>query len=222
MMHIIIVGGDEMVYFLARQLQDKGNHITIINKSQLRCNQLFQQTRATVVHGDGTSLASLEGAGARMADVLLALTPYDQDNLISCQIAQKVFGVPHTIALVNDPDNEEVFHKLGVTQAFSSTRIIASMIEQQAGFDAVTQLMPIGEGHIHVAEVSLNDDAPAVGKSLMDLHISSETLVACIIRGDDVIIPRGADRLQPGDHLLIISKPGYEEKDLKLILGDGG
>lgn len=220
MMRIILIGGNETVYFLARQLKTKDHHITIINRDEFHCQQLFRHTDATVIHGDGTDQNTLEEAGARQADVVLALTPYDQDNLVSCQIAKKIFGVPRTIALVNDPENEEVFQKLGVTDAFSSTHVIASMIEQRASFDDITRLMPVGEGHIHVADVKLDRYSPVIGKNLMELNISEHTLIACILRNDEVIIPRGQNQLEVGDHVVLISKPGYEEADLRILTGD--
>lgn len=220
MMRIILIGGSETVYFLARQLRNRDHKVTIINRDEQRCQELFAQTSATVILGDGSSQSVLEEAGARQADIVLALTPNDFDNLVACQIAQKIFGVPRSVALVNDPDNEEVFRKLGVSHAFSSTRIIGSMIEQQAGFDEITRLMPIGEGRIHITDLKLERHSPAVGKTLGELSLSQETLIACIIRNDEVIIPRGSNQLQVGDHLLVISKPGYEERDLRIITGD--
>lgn len=220
MMRIILIGGGETVYYLARQLKDKSHHVTIINRNAQDCQRLFKHTDATVIHGEGTDQDRLEEAGARKADVVLALTPYDQDNLVACQIAQKIYGVPRTIAMVNDPDNEEIFNQLGVSDAFSSTRIIATMIEQRARFDDIKRLIPVGEGQVHVADVELDEESPVVGKRLMDINLSEDTLIASIVRDDDVIIPRGNNQLQVGDHLLVISKPGNEEKDLEILTGE--
>lgn len=221
-MRIIVIGGDEMVYYVARQLMQKKHRVTIINRDEFECQQLVKQTDATVIHGDGSDQAILEDAGARQADVVLALTPYDQDNLVACQIAQKMYGVPRTIALVNDPENEDVFQTLGVTHAFSATRIIATMIEQRTSFDDIKRLIPVGEGQVHIADIELDRESPAVGKSLADLDLSENALVACIIRGDDVVIPRGHNQLQVGDHVLLISQPGYEEDDMRVLTGEVG
>lgn len=220
MMRIILIGGNETVYFLARDLKRKNHYLTIINRDEYHCQELFRHTDATVIHGEGTDPATLEEAGVRMTDVVLALTPHDQDNLVACQLAAKVYGVPRTIALVNDPENEEIFQQLGVTDAFSSTQIIAKMIEQRASFADITRLMPVGDGHIHVADVKLDKESPVVGKSLLEVELSEHTLVACILRDDEVIIPRGGNRLQVNDHLVLISKPGYEEADIEIITGE--
>ncbi len=218
-MRIIMVGGDKTVYFLARQFVDKGHHVTIINREDTRARELAQQTQALVVLGDGSDVQRLEEAGARRADVVMALTSHDQDNLISCQIAQKMFAVPRTLALVNDPENEDIFRKLGITVAFSATRIIASLIEQQATFDDITALMPIAEGRINVTDVRLDPESPAIGKTLIELELTEGSLIAAIIRNDDVLVPRGATRLQAHDHLILISHPEHEEQDLVTLCG---
>ncbi len=219
-MRVIIIGGDQTVYFLARQFIRRRYHVTIINRDTLRSKELAQQTKATVVLGDGTELARLEEAGARQADVLLALTSHDQDNLIACQIAARNFGVPRTIALVNDPDNEPIFQQLGVTVAFSATRIIGSILDQEAGFEDITALMPLANGRLNVTDVHLAKDSPALGKTLLELELSENSLIACIIRNDEVIVPRGATRLQVDDHLVLITHPEHQTRDLA-VLCDG-
>jgi trk system potassium uptake protein TrkA len=218
-MRVIIIGGSKTVYFLARQFVRRKYHVTIINREPNRAREIAQQTKATVVLGDGTDINRLEEAGARQADVLLAVTNHDQDNLIACQIAQKMFGIPRTIALVNDPDNEEVFKQLGVTIAFSATRIIGSILDQETDFEDVLALMPMARGRINITEVRLAAESPAVGKSLLELDISENSLVACVIRGDEVIVPRGSTRLEADDHLLLISQPQHQKHDLEILCG---
>jgi trk system potassium uptake protein TrkA len=219
-MYVIIVGGDKIAYFLARQLIESDNHVAIINRNVLDAKELARDTRAVVVLGDGTNAAILEEAGIHRADVVIALTPHDQDNLVSCQLAQRLYSVPRTVALVNDPDNEIVFKQLGVSVAFSATQIIASLIEQQTAFEDITRLMTLASGHVHVADLHLQSDSPAVGKSLQELNLTEDTLIACIIRQDQVIIPRGSNRLMANDHLLVISRPETQERDLRILTGE--
>lgn len=218
-MRVIIIGGSKTVYFLARQFVRRKYHVTVINRDAARSRELAQQTKATVVLGDGTDVQRLEEAGARRADVLLALTNHDQDNLIACQIAQKTFSIPRTIALVNDPDNENVFAQLGVTTAFSATRIIGSILDQETDFEDITALMPLAHGRVNVTDVRLDADSPAIGKTLMELELSDNSLVACIIRDDEVIVPRGATRLMANDHLVLISHPEQQKRDLHMLCG---
>lgn len=218
-MRVILIGGDKTVYFLARHFVQRKYHVTIINRDPVRSRELAQKTKATVVQGEGTDVNRLEEAGTRQADVLLALTSHDQDNLIACQIAQKHFGIPRTIALVNDPDNEPIFQKLGVTIAFSATRIIGSIIEQETDFEDITALMPLARGRLNVTDVRLDVDSPAVGKTLTELELTENSLVACIIRDDEVIVPRGSTRLEVNDHMVLISHPEHQMRDLEVLCG---
>jgi len=213
-MRLILIGGNQTVYFLARQFVRRHYHVTIINRDPLRSCALAQQTKATVVLGDGTDVRFLEEAGAREADVLLALTKHDQDNLIACQIAQRLFGIPRTIALVNDPDNEDIFKQLGVTVAFSATRIIGSILDQEANFEEITGLISLAHGRINMWDVRLHAGSPAIGKTVMELNLSDNSLIACIVRNEDVIVPKGSTRLEENDHLVLISHPENQKHDL--------
>ena len=218
-MRIIMVGGDKTVYFLARQFASRDYHVTIINRDPARSKELAEQTKATVVFGDGSDIKRLEEAGARRADVVMALTSHDQDNLIACQIAQKIYGVPRTMALVNDPENEEVFQKLGISAVFSATKIIASLIEQQADFEDITALIPIANGRVNVTDVRLDATSPAIGKSLAEIDLTRGSLVACIIRDDQVVVPHGSTHLLVNDHLILISQPDNQSRDLEMLCG---
>jgi trk system potassium uptake protein TrkA len=218
-MRIILVGGSKTVYFLARQFVRRRYHVTVINRDPIRAREIANETKATVVLGDGTDVHRLEEAGARAADALLAMTNHDQDNLVACQIASRIFSVPRTIALVNDPDNEAIFKQLGVTVAFSATRLIGMILDQETNFEDITAFMPLAQGRVNVTEVRLAPDSPAVGKTLLDLQLTENSLIACIIRNDEVIVPRGATQLEVDDHLLLISHPENQRHDIEVLCG---
>ncbi len=223
-MRVILIGGGETIetiYFLSRLFARRGYRVTIVNPHPAEAQMLSRQVKATVILGDGSDPAVLEEAGARQAEVVLSLTPYDPDNLVACQIAQKVYSVPRTMALVNDPDNEPVFRQLGITEVFSATRVIGSLIEGRTVFDEITHLFPADEGRLHVSEVVLDEKAPAVGKSLMELDLPKDSLVAAIIRQGQVVVPRGEDRLQAADRLILIALPEQQEQALRLLSGEG-
>jgi trk system potassium uptake protein TrkA len=219
-MRLIIIGGNKTVYFLAKQFVQRKYHITIINRDPVRSQELAEQTKATVVLGEGTDVSLLEDAGARMADAVLALTSHDQDNLVVCQIAQRYFGVPRVIAIVNDPDNESVFQKLGVTVAFSPTRIIGAIIDQEASFEDITTLMPLARGRLNIADVRIDAHSPVIGKSLSEIMLTEGSLVACLIRNEEVLVPRGATQLQVNDHLILISHPEHQQQNLVTLCGN--
>jgi trk system potassium uptake protein TrkA len=222
-MRVIISGGGETietVYFLSRLFAERGHRVTILNPYADETQYLSRRVEATVILGDGSDPGALEEAGARRADVLLSLAPYDPDNLVACQVAQKRYGVPRTLALVNDPDNEAVFRQLGINEVFSATRVIGSLMEGRTLFDEITHLFPADEGRRYVTEVVLGDDAPALDKTLQELALPPESVVACILRGGEVLVPQADSRLQVADRLILVTSPGRQEEALKVLTGE--
>ncbi len=219
-MRVILVGEGKILYFLARQFASKGHSTTIVTADQGQASVLSRRIKATVLHGDGSDPGVLEEAGARRADVVLALTARDQDNLAICQIARRMFRVPRTVGLVSDPENEEVFRKLGVSVAFSATQIIARIIEERAGFEEIASLIPVAEGKVTVSEVALRDESPVVERELQRIEFPEGALIGGIIRTGEVIVPRGNTRILAGDRLIVISQPACYDQVLRLLTGE--
>ena len=217
-MNIVIVGGGKTVYHLSRTFISKGYKVTIVNRDQEECIMLARRLKATVVYGDGSDQALLEEAGGNTADVVLAVTPNDQDNLVICQLAGLRFGVPRTLALVNDPENEMVFRELGIA-AVSTTRILSKLIEQRAGFEEIINLIPIDEGKVNLTEVVLRENAPVIGRSLQEIKLPENSLVAYVIRKEHSVVPRGPTVLQLHDRLIVISLPENHGQVLKVLTG---
>lgn len=218
-MKVLIVGGGKTLYFLCRNFTAKGYEVVIINRNPEECVQLARQLTATVVRGDGSDPRILKEAGAMGADAVLAITPNDQDNLVICQLASLQFGVPRAVALANDPDNAEVFDKLGVS-AFSTTNIIGSLIEQRASLEQITNLLPVGEGRVNVTEIVLDGDSPVIGKFLKDIDLPENALVAVVIRDNHPIVPRGGNDLLAGDRVVLITLPENHGPVLKTFTGE--
>jgi len=218
-MKVLIVGGGKTLYYICRNFTARGYQVVIINRNREECVQLARQLTATVVWGDGSDAGILKEAGAMEADAVLAVTPNDQDNLVICQLASLKFGVTRAIALANDPDNAEVFEKLGVC-AFSTTHILGSLIEQRASLDQILNLLPVGEGKVNVTEIILDADSPVVGKFLKDIDLPKNALVAVVIRDKHPIIPRGANDLKKGDRVVLITLPENHGPVLKVFTGE--
>jgi trk system potassium uptake protein TrkA len=217
-MHILIVGGEKVVYFLSRTFLSKGYRVTIVNRHRDECTQLARRLKATIVFGDGSDPQILEEAEADTADAVLAVTPNDQDNLVICQLAELRFRVPRRLALVNDPENEQVFRELGIT-AVSTTRILSSLIEQRAGYEDIINLIPIEEGKVNLTEVVLPESSPVIGRPLSDIALPGNSLVAYILRQAQPIVPRGPTVLRAQDRLIIITLPENHGQVLKALTG---
>ena len=219
-MKIILIGGSKLAYFLAKQFASKNYYTTIINADLEEAKTLSRTLKATVIHGQGSDPTTLSEAGAYQADVVLSLTTHDEDNLIACQIAQKEYGVPRTIALVNDPENQPIFEKLGITVAFSATQIIASLIEQQTASSDIQNLLPIAEGKVNVTEIALEQDNPVVGLTINDVRLPDGTLIACILRQGEVIVPSGENSLRALDRLVVIGQPESYGELMRLLCSE--
>lgn len=128
-MYVIVIGGGKVGYFLARDLLERGDEVTLIEKNPARAEWLESQLGSIVMGGDGDEMAFLRTTGMDRADAVAAVTGDDEDNLIALQVAKKHFNVPLTIARVNNPSNVEIFKALGVDQAVSATEVLLGVLE---------------------------------------------------------------------------------------------
>lgn len=218
-MKVFIVGGGRSVYFLTKAFFSKGHSVTIVNKNHDECREIAGKLKATVIHGDGTDPAVLEEAAVYEADALVAITPYDHDNLVACQLARIEFHVPRVLALVDDPHNSELFESLGI-KVFPATSMLVSIIEQQTALDEITNLMPIGGGRANVTEIEIVEDAPVVGKEIHELELPQDSLIALIMRTDTPVIPHGATVLQAHDRIAVITLPGNHAQVVRSLTGE--
>ena len=140
-MYIIVIGGGKIGYTLVKTLVADGHEVLVLEKQQIRCHRVAGDLGNIVFHGDGCEAATLEEVGAGRADMVIAVTGEDEDNLVACQVSKHKFHVPQTIALINDPRNEDIFKKLGVDVTVSTTNIILSHIEHELPAVIVVGLM---------------------------------------------------------------------------------
>ena len=135
-MNITIVGCGKKVTFLVDSLLHEHNNLTVIDNDLEECVQFSHAfENITVIHGDGSKPYILKEAAVDDMDLMIAITNFDADNLVICQLAKKVFGVKRAFATVNDPTNVYVFKRLGINTAVSATRVMAEIIGQMASTD---------------------------------------------------------------------------------------
>ena len=153
-MYVVIAGGGKIGEYLANVLLESGNDVTIIEEDLETADRLsvVLQGRYLVIHGDGCDSKYQEDAGIRRADVFVATTGQDDDNLVSCEIAQRVFNVPRCIARVNSPKNLRIFHEVGI-ECVSSTTLIANLIEEETLLGSVSVVSSLTHGNVMLTEV---------------------------------------------------------------------
>jgi trk system potassium uptake protein len=218
-MNIIIVGGGMKVHFLTKSFLAKGYDITIINDDIEYCKKLSRKHHAKVVYGDGSLPTILEDAGIEFSDAVIAVTPYDPVNLVICQLAHKVYEVPKSLAVVNDPNNIAIFKKLGVETVISTAEIISSLIEQRVLIDDIIDLIPIEGGKVSIMELEMHPEYPAVGKRMQELNFPEDAIVSCIMRNGNVVIPFGKTCIHANDRLIILFSPPVRSNVFKALSG---
>lgn len=202
---VLLIGGFHKANTLANSLLKKGFAITIINNNDKDCLFLAENSEFNVIRGDGSKPFVLSDAGAEDQDIAIALTENDDDNLVICELCKKKFGIPKTVALVNDPKKTEFFYKMGIDSVVCAINAITSIIEQQAFLDKMETMIPIGQGHIRIAEVPIPPNSKVIMKKISELSLPKEVIIGCILRGEQSMIPRGDTRLLAGDILVLIS-----------------
>jgi trk system potassium uptake protein len=221
-MYIVISGGGKVGLQLGRLLSGKGHTVALIEKKPEIVGRLADElpTGILLVEGDGCDLHVQEDAGTRRADVFVAVTGSDQDNLVACQLAKVRFGVKRALARVNSQKNEYTFNALGI-EGISSTTVICNLIEKEMNVGDMFTLHILKKGRLSLVEIGLPESDCAVdGKKVSDLALPRHAVLVSIVRGDEVIIPHGDTVLEAGDRVIAVT-PLDEEQALRLSLGGG-
>jgi trk system potassium uptake protein TrkA len=219
-MYIIIAGGGKVGYYLTKTLVNEGYEILLIEKNPKKVAVYAERFGSVVMEGDAAELSTLEAAGTARADVVVAVTGDDEDNLVICQTAKRLFNVPRTIARVNNPKNEEIFRRLGIDVTVSSTNIILSIIEQEIPERGLVHLMTLKHAQVAIVEATVEEGAPVAGKTLAELDIPPNVIVSAVLRDGSLILPKGDTVLQPDDEVIALANRENEEAFREMMTGD--
>lgn len=219
-MFILIVGGGNVGYYLAKALNGSSHEVVLMEKDRQVFRMIADELGELVVQGDGCEVRLLEEAGAARADAVIAVTGDDEDNLVICQMAKRMFNVPRTIARVNNPLNEELFHRLGVDATVSSTKIIQNLIEQEIHTGDVIPLAALKRGRLEVVDIEITEQSPVINKPISEVDLPPESLLMCIVREDRALIPRGDTRFEAGDTVVALVRAELEPDLRTVFAGD--
>jgi trk system potassium uptake protein TrkA len=187
--YLIVVGGGKVGYYLTKTLINEGYEVLLIEKNPRKCEVYTERFGAVVMNGDGAEAATMSAAGAARADVVIAVTGDDEDNLVICQLAKHRFRVKRAIARVNNPKNEELFRTLGIDVTVSTTNVILSLIEQQIPDLHFVHLLALKHADVALVEATLAPTSPFADHTLADIRLPDETSIIAILREGEVIIP---------------------------------
>jgi trk system potassium uptake protein TrkA len=218
-MYIIVVGGGQVGYHLAKALLVDGHEVLVIEKNAAASQSLSNELGGSIVlHGDGCEATTLADAGTSRADMFVAVTGDDEDNLVACQVAKHKFAVPRTIARVRNPRSEILFRKLGVDVTVSSTSIILEHIEHEMPSHPLLHLMAIRDRGLEIVEVTIPADSRCVGKKVQDISMPAEAVLSLIIRRLQKPIIPGPDTVIEAEDQIVAVTPADSESDLRAAL----
>lgn len=210
-MYIIVVGGGKVGYYLANALLSEGHEVLILEKDAKKCEFIAEQLGSVVVRGDGCEARTLADAGTERADMLIAVTNEDEDNLVACQVAKHKFNVPRTIARINNPKNEALFKKLGIDVTVSSTNLILEHIEEEVPTHPLVHLLTLKGGGLEIVEMKIPSNSSVVGKRMKDVNLPPDSVICLMIGKWGAQVPTGDTILEAEAQLIAVTKPEAEE-----------
>ncbi len=210
-MYIVIIGGGKVGFYLAKELVEANHEVLIIERNAAKCAEIQEELGEIVMRGDGCEAAIQEQAGSGRADLLLAVTGEDEDNLVASQVAKHVFNVPRVVARINNPKNQQIFRKLGIDSTVSATSAIMSHIEQELPMHPLISLMTLRHG-FEIVEIKIPSTSAVVGRPLRDVLLPHQSLIWGIVDAEgNPKAPTPETIVHAGDEIVAVTLQENEE-----------
>jgi trk system potassium uptake protein TrkA len=211
-MYIIVGGGGDVGYYVTKSLFNQGHEVLLLEKGWTRYQALKEELGQSVFRGDACEAKTMDEVGASRADLVIAVTGDDEDNLVICQMAKKRYKVGRTIARLNDPKHEEIFQKLGIDITVSPTKTILSLIESEIPSSRFVPLMTLKSAGLEIIEVRVSTESAVVGQTLGTIGLPRSCNLALIIRDKQFVTPSADTILLPNDDVFaLVSREGEQE-----------
>ena len=220
-MYIIIVGAGKVGWNLARELLEKEHEVTVVENDRNRYLTVEQELEHVVQYGDASELWVLERAGIQRADLVIAVTGDDEDNMLICQVARDKYMCERIIARVNNPRNREYFELLGIKPWVSATDLILRLIEHEVPEYGLVHLLDFPDERLEIIEMLLEDNSKVAGQRVGDLQMPEGSLLISVLRDGRGFVPGPETVLEAGDEVLAVLDPGSEEDLKNFFAADG-
>jgi trk system potassium uptake protein len=208
--YVVLAGGGKVGRFIAIDLLNAGHQVAVIEPVEGRCDDLLPNRNALVIRGDATEVRYLEETQLERAEVFVATTGADDANFVACQLARNTFNVPRIISRVNKPRNEELFGRLEI-EAVSTTSLISRLIRESLTVGELIHLTTLRAGKVNLVEIDIPHDIAGKLQRISELELPEDSVLVCIFREDETVIPRGATRLKAGDQVIALTAPDVED-----------
>jgi trk system potassium uptake protein TrkA len=219
--YIIIVGAGKVGWNLTRELLEKEHEVTLIENDRDRYLTVEQELEHNVQYGDASELWVLERAGIPRADMVIAVTGDDEDNILICQVAREKYLVEQIIARVNNPRNRQHFELLEIKPSVSATDLILRLIEHEVPQYGLVHLLDLQDEGLEIIELQLSEDSQVAGERVGDLQMPEGSLLISVLRGGRGFVPGPETVLEAGDEVLAVLDPGRED-EIKAYFGSDG
>lgn len=211
-MYVLIAGGGKVGVNLARELIAKQYEVTLIEQRRDRYLVIEDELEHAVQYGDATELWVLERAGIARADLVVAVTGDDEDNIMICQMAKEKYLCERIVARCNNPRNLEHFHLLGIRPAVSATNMILRLIEHEVPKIGLVHLLELTDDQLEIIEVEVAPGSPAAGRKVSEIPVPQGSLVISVLRPDGGFVPTADTVIEEGDEVLVVLDPGLESQ----------
>jgi trk system potassium uptake protein TrkA len=209
-MRIVIAGAGTLGRRVATYTRDQ-HDVLVIEQSRTRAKAVEEELGVKVLVGDADEPSVLYQAGVDRADVFVASTGHDEDNLVASLLAKNEYKVKKVIAAVRNPRNRWLYNRSwGVDVAIDSAEIVTKLIEEEATLADVVTLLDLREGEVTVSSMTISADHWAAGKTMRQLGLPEGCVIAALLHGNEILMPKPESVIEPGDQLLIIAGPGAE------------
>ena len=221
-MRVVVTGGGAIGRHLSADLAERGHDVTLIEQDRSIVDRLRGEIpEVKVMLGDACEPRILEEAQLPDADVVVAATGDDEDNLVTSLLAKQEFAVPRVLARVNHPGNEWLFNEQwGVDQAVSPPHMLTAMVEEAVTTGDLVRLLRLEGGRASIVETKLTTASPATGRALYELRLPPDSTIVAILREGHVVIPQPETALAAGDELVALAAPESELTLREAIVGD--
>lgn len=218
-MYAIIAGGGKVGRYLTETLVNAGHEVLMIEKIKAKVEEFSEQYGAIVVEGDACEATVLASAGAARADVVIAVTGDDEDNLVICQVAKRKFHVGRVIARINNPRNERIFKALGIDVTVSHTKALLQAIERELPTSIFYHLLSLHDSNLEIVDAVVGPHSPSLNRSLSSLKMPPDCLILLVVRKGKVLVPRGDLVLANQDEIVVLAPRSSDLNIRELLVG---
>jgi trk/ktr system potassium uptake protein len=222
-MKVVIAGGGSVGTSIALDLMDRHHEVTLMEQNAATADRLKSMLPGvTVMAADACEYASLASADVRTAEVMIAATGDDEDNLVISWLSKQEFGVPRVISRINNARNEWLFNESwGVDVSVSTPALITSLVDEAVEVGSIIQLMTLAHGRMRLIEVTLDSNAPAVVENLTldELRLPDSLRVVAVVRNEQPMVPSGTMHFLEQDHVVLMARSDATEDCTSAFIG---